>query len=472
MNTKQKRNSGRIDFIADNMRGVTVVSFDPEYLEKDSAVYNHDLAKFCAQLSLLSYDREIPLSECDYDTGSYIGNTNTKPNVYKVLTALGFENTEIDISACRDGLCYVMANRKVNVDNKDYDLIFISFVGSVGAQWYSNFDPLGVDSEFEYSPQEIDRRKSLKSQLHFGFDDARKYVYDRFCDYVDRFMPKLNPERTKVILTGHSRGAAAANLFAMQLINYGENINDGLFPAGRKIANKENIYTYALATPNYIRIPKKEQQEKDPLYCRIFNFENPEDFVTKVLPSEWCDFGKVGTSLVFPSVDNEPDNYRYYLYRMQKYYARFSNGEKYHHFPKGEENVYDLVQGIVSKVHSIDEFYNLKLSLNDMKASVQEFFIMSLCTYLAETGEKQEKANQLMVNAFAQPVFRAKTSPVILKINDFFVVNEGLSSVPVAGAPFQKYFSQGHMAITYCSFIMSMNGDEMKFRPSEFYKKP
>ena len=52
----------------------------------------------------------------------------------------------------------------------------------------------------------------------------------------------------------------------------------------------------AYACPN--TVSNAERLKKD--YNNIFNFVNPQDFVTKVVPSVWR-FGRYGTTYVFPS---------------------------------------------------------------------------------------------------------------------------------------------------------------------------
>ena len=138
--------------------------------------------------------------------------------------------------------------------------------------------------------------------MHLGFKSARDFAYEALKTYINSTLC-INKSETKIVIFGHSRGAATANLLGAYLIDGAGNL-----------ASKENIYTYTFATPNTIYVGNSNNKSKAP-YNRIFNFVNPEDFVTKVLPSQWG-FGRYGKTLVLPSKTNESDKSykKYYLY--------------------------------------------------------------------------------------------------------------------------------------------------------------
>jgi hypothetical protein len=99
----------------------------------------------------------------------------------------------------------------------------------------------------------------------------------------------LSPGSVKLWITGHSRGAAVANLLAADLTD------DALYPA------KESIYTYTFATPN-VRLPADDMERmamKDD-YLNIHNYLNTEDFVAYV-PLEAWGFTRYGITKEFTS---------------------------------------------------------------------------------------------------------------------------------------------------------------------------
>jgi hypothetical protein len=84
-----------------------------------------------------------------------------------------------------------------------------------------------------------------------------------------------------ILVTGHSRGAAAANLLGMTL--------DDMY-------GQEGIFVYTFATPNTYRGDQTEIAGK---YSNIFNFINPADVVTEV-PLKSMGYSHVGIDIVLP----------------------------------------------------------------------------------------------------------------------------------------------------------------------------
>ena len=112
-----------------------------------------------------------------------------------------------------------------------------------------------------------------EGDISAGFDWAAQRVYGHWQDYFAQYPPY---EGTEYILwiTGHSRGAAVANLLA-----------GVCFP---NEVDPEHIYAYTFATPNV----QKTTDEK----AAVFNFILDGDVVTRVPPAEWG-FGRHGTDI-------------------------------------------------------------------------------------------------------------------------------------------------------------------------------
>lgn len=103
------------------------------------------------------------------------------------------------------------------------------------------------------------------------------------CAYCKGYIPFNNISNPIFLVTGHSLGAAVANLLAEHLISC-DNTNH--CPGSRKI---EDIYAYTFATPKTV----KNKPGKD--YKNIFNILNNNDIVplvpTNILALNWADNG-------------------------------------------------------------------------------------------------------------------------------------------------------------------------------------
>ena len=111
-----------------------------------------------------------------------------------------------------------------------------------------------------------------------GFQLAAERVYGHWQEYSIQYPPEGDAP-FRVWVTGHSRGAAVANLLA------GEYLPREMM--------KEQIYAYTFATPNV--------QKTVDATANIFNFIIVGDVVTRVPPSEWG-FSRHGTDVYYEQV--------------------------------------------------------------------------------------------------------------------------------------------------------------------------
>lgn len=154
-------------------------------------------------------------------------------------------------------------------------LVLVVVRGTVdGIEWLSNFDVF-----------------QNASSLHKGFADAANEIYRKLVQ--DVLETGENLANVKFVITGHSRGAAAANLLEYKLQEVG-------------IA-KENLYGYNFACPD---VATRYSDEWNPAgkYNNMFNLGNaPDPFplvpgvigtgITVHLPG--ASWGKFGQSLWF-----------------------------------------------------------------------------------------------------------------------------------------------------------------------------
>ena len=418
--------SAEINFSQGTCAGTTQISFCQDWFKADSDLYNHNLCQLCSQFIMIGYDSEVE------DPEKTTGFDYTKIAVKNALEAIGMRDIVINPQTEYDQVNFFFANRKITVAHREYILVFAGMIGSHYEQWYSNFD-------------------SGTGRLHKGFNNARYYVYERLRKYIEA----LNTDRKdiKLLLTGHSRGAATANLLAAQMIT--EEI----------YVKKENIFTYTFATPNATMLSDRD----DVIYNRIYNIVNPEDFVTYCMPEQWG-FGRYGTTLALPNKDNV-ENFSKYLKNMNAYFYNFYDHKKYVPFKNGQKTVNKLVEGIYSEATTVEEFYEKPLMCLGTEITVQQFFSQTLCAIVGERegSPLSDKGTKTLLNAFMK---RRDTSPAIKAIADFFVLYEGIGS-KTTGTISDTYFSFAHCAHTYCAFTLSITEEElMQIQKNEIHEEP
>lgn len=246
---------------------------------------------------------------------------------------------------------------------------------SADAEWYSNFN-MGKDV------------------VHRGFKLATDEVYEKVNDSIDTL--KKNGEikgNIKIWVTGHSRGAAVANLLGVSF-----NSKYGI----------SNVYTYTFATPRTINIRKIKKWVPN-----IFNYLNPGDFVTELVPSAW-DFGRYGTDI---DLDNSVKEF------MEINFYNLT-GKAYTGF--GVEGKDSLVNAFVKYGKSQSNYDDEKFIYHDLatglsyRISVKNYCYDVLATFLSEN--KADALKALAAYSVASPESIIVSGKMIMdgKINSKF----------------------------------------------------
>ena len=385
------------------------VEFREELFSHDSAQYDHELARFCAEFAMLGY-------------GLMRGGEDVPGETYQPENALdicGFEDVVSVRDTAVDEENYFIARRKISAEEGEYTLVFAGYIGSYVGQWYTNFD-------------------SGRGLMHLGFADAADFAYTG----LRRYLEKLNADRrrVKLLLIGHSRGGAVASLVAARLIR------DEIF------ALPENIFAYTFASPN----PTRHADRSDPKYSRIFNIINKEDFVTKCMPREWG-YGCYGVTLAFPEKDRS-SRYNTLLSKVRGHFDAFY-GAKYMPFRYGPKTVDKLFETITGTLKSVDDFYDVGLRSQGEKLSMQTYFTRTLCGLVGEpAGSKvPDAARNYMLGTF---INRYASCAELKAVASFFVLYEGIGSA-TTGKISDTYFSYAHLAHTYCAYMLALDGDSL-----------
>lgn len=226
--------------------------------------YNHKIARIAAVLATISYTdiKDFP-------------NSNLISAGYKTLGIKEDEmefHYDLDYSTPTLGdnqAAFSFASKKLtpSSDSKIKNLVFVVIRGTPlnANEWISNL-----------AISDSTRQNSI---IHEGFYKTMQQVHNALVYYL--LKQKLDPDETSFLITGHSRGAAIANLLGATLAN-------------EKIFDTSKIFDYTFAAPNV----SQENDISAPKYNFIWNIVNGEDIVPTVPPNRnnWK-FGKYGKTL-------------------------------------------------------------------------------------------------------------------------------------------------------------------------------
>lgn len=232
--------------------------FDPGWFDGDPFAYSHGIARLACILSDVSYvdataegnalslcydalgipdgDREI-----DYDLDYSGGDNDKAAHSFALLRAEG-------------GPVVIVVVRGTPLS---------------AHEWISNLN--------------IADSSRQEEQFHEGFRRATERIVPRLRAFLKR--KGIAPESARILVTGHSRGAAIANLLSAEL-----SALDGFRSA--------KIFAYTFATPNVTTA----EAAGDGRFGYIWNIESEEDLIPCVPPErgEWR-FRKFGRILMLPS---------------------------------------------------------------------------------------------------------------------------------------------------------------------------
>ena len=279
-------------------RTSTSVELDDAWFAGDSRRYHHGIATNCAVLSAV----------CNAESHFYSGSGDRIPYAEQALSALGFSQVRTDsyelhsavldqlaalVSGSHDVAAYTFDNRRLDTarhgdaaagdaaaggsslggpeaGSAAETLVFVGIRGSYGAEWVSNFnlpDAASPDAD------------------HRGFKTAEQEVAQALERYLDEI--GADPARTRILITGHSRGGAIANLLAADLVDRAD--------GPQALAAADAVYAYTFAAP----CPTKSAERGDSAYAGIFNIVNPSDLVPQLPLPAWG-YGRYGTTVELP----------------------------------------------------------------------------------------------------------------------------------------------------------------------------
>lgn len=238
------------------------VPYSDRWFFESSSVYNHRLAQASIGLTLSAFRL------ADYQAGL----EGQDEHIRSFLSEAGFTDVrtnDYDRMSGRYTIASAMGHKEIKRNGETYELIAIGISGQgYNNEWLSN---LSIGDQ----------------DLHRGFADAAEDIYDRFFGYIA--LNGLDEKNIRVWVSGFSRAAAVANVFAAQVID-----SEWFEP--------QDVFAYTFATPATTRNPEAGS------YSGIFNIVGATD-PTPMVPFENWNYGRFGTTLLNPTQQTDSDWY-------------------------------------------------------------------------------------------------------------------------------------------------------------------
>ena len=262
--------------------------WDDGWFSEDPTEYNGELARASMLLSALAYS----------ESGYYQQGNEQPPYMEQALSRLGFEDVSTDsyryrsevideaLSLVRqdtDAAAYTIAVKELPASGggAPRTLVLLSVRGSYGSEWLSNLDVLSAGDDADGDAR------------HPGYVDATAEV----CEELGRRIGSIHARgrAAELLLVGHSRGGAIANLVAAQAADAlaGDAAGSAL-----QLADGDGVRAYTFATPMTTR--DDGACARDARYASIFNVLNPADIMPYLPLASWG-YGRYGTDIELPS---------------------------------------------------------------------------------------------------------------------------------------------------------------------------
>ena len=314
----------------DGHQVATDIAWDDAWFFQDPTAYNHELATTCSVLSAIA----------NSESGYYQTGSSSPAYMEEALAALGFQDIStasyqyrsevldevVDFLAGTDDVvAYSVATKRVkNTDGAEKTLYLVSVRGSYGSEWLSDFN---MGDAADYEMDAID---------HEGFMRAANEIVE---DLAERLSVDGGGDDIALLFTGHSRGAATANLAA----SYADDMTTGLRP----LAPLENIYCYTFATPEVTEFANTN----DALYDNIFNIMNPSDIVPRLPLASWG-YSRYGHDLWLPGYGEAVFDEHYDDMR-EAFEANVGAESPY--VPQDRERVDKLIEDLGREIPTVDD---------------------------------------------------------------------------------------------------------------------
>lgn len=268
--------------------------------DADAGAYNHELARTCAVLSALAY------AESSHYQKSY----QTPPYMERALGSLGFAEVSTEsyryrsevvdqvlnlVTRQEDTVAYTVARKRVMGEGGiARSVVVVSVRGSYGSEWLSN---LRLENE-------EDVLRIARQYDHAGYVAAADEISEALAPWIEE--SHRRGEGVSLLLTGHSRGGAIADLVAARADDELAGFPEGRsgFPLG--LLPGDSVAGYTFASPACTTASDAHADR----FRNIFNIVNPADPVPRLPLASWG-YARYGSDLLLPSCDDAAFGRRY-----------------------------------------------------------------------------------------------------------------------------------------------------------------
>ena len=311
----------------DGLMNQAYETWDDNMLNQSSYSYNHNVARLSAKIAKYAYDEDTLKNIIKND----LGFSNIQTYNYGSI-----ESKKLDYDR---GNCFAISHKNVNESGENATILFIVARGT----------------KADENPGELlgDYFKSDRKDLYFGNNENNYHsmlncsIYDNIYDfyeqiekgikdYIEKFPEIKIDKNLKVLLTGHSLGGAAVNLYAAKLIDdikHNNSINEYI--------KQEAVFTYTFGA---ITVIKNVINNYERGYENIFNIYNYYDSFGPHGNYAWTyassPYKKFGYTLIYNDdrLYFEENGMSNNNHKMENYMSALNLYNFYHEFPSTRKN--------------------------------------------------------------------------------------------------------------------------------------
>ena len=287
----------------ENGTAAAQMTWNDDWFFSDSTIYNHELAKAAAAIACVAngesyhfYDKDATPNDHMQALFSKLGFEYASTASYRFRTTVIDQIARVFDPSGTNTTAYAIASKHVTNSQTGEKklLILVAARGSWGPEWLSNLQ-MSLSSAFVEGTD-------VGEGDHTGFSNTARDLCQQIYSYIEKLQeidPDISLGDVSLMLCGHSRGGAMANLSAAyfdQLASEfeGSELDDAAGLDGEHI-HRESIYSYSFACPEVT----DNEDCQDALYDNIFNIINPADIVPRLPLASWG-YSRYGRDLWLP----------------------------------------------------------------------------------------------------------------------------------------------------------------------------
>ncbi len=292
----------------------TSVTWDDGWFFDDASAYNAELAHTAAVISTLAYS----------ESGYYQQHSSQPAYMELALAELGFSDVSTEsyryrsevvdealslVTQTADVAAYAIATKTLAAPAgagngvAETDVILVSVRGSYGSEWLSNLEVLFDQGD---DAQQADRdiadamARAAGPDCEAGTEDDHPgytQAAEEICGEVARRVEAAHRagRSAQLLVVGHSRGGAIANLVAAEACDALAGVGD----AAERLPLEpgDGVRAYTFATP----ATTTSDDVRDARYAGIFNVLNTADIMVH-LPLQSWGYERFGTDVELPAL--------------------------------------------------------------------------------------------------------------------------------------------------------------------------